>query len=610
MKRLSTTTAILALMGAPAFAQDTFQLPEIVFSAGLTAVEANRAGVTVEVIDEADLEATGDVQLIDVLEQLPGLTVSQSGPPGTAATVRIRGLDGAFIGVRINGIDVTDPSLGQIEFNFAGLTTGSLSRVEVLYGSQSALYGSEAIAGVINITTVEAPDEVGNEVTISGEGGSFDTFFGALTYASRFERGTLTFSASYFETNGFSAADENDGNTEDDGSDALTLTFGGTYDVTDALTLGFDIYYQDRFVEFDSGGGPGNDGPETGDTEITAARVFAQYDGVLVDHEFGVAYTETERFFPGGFTENFDGERLELNYLATVDFGDTTTASVGLEYTDERFDTDTNSGDNDIFSVFGDVLWAVTPNFDLNFSGRLDDNDLFGTEFSGRIAAAWRVTDQTTLRASVGEGIRAASLFELFSDFGDPNLTSEESLSFEASVEQQFSRGFLKVTGFYIEIDDLIDFDPSSTVCGSTFGCFGQVPGTSETIGVEVSGSFDITDRVRVFGNYTYTDAEDADGEQRARVPQHSALIGIDAEITDRWRLNATALGAFDTEVGEFASTTLDDYVVFDATATYALTDNAELYLRVENIFDEEYQTTPGFGTSDRAAFVGVRARF
>ena len=152
--------------------------------------------------------------------------------------------------------------------------------------------------------------------------------------------------------------------------------------------------------------------------------------------------------------------------------------------------------------------------------------------------------------------------------------------------------GELGATAFYTEIDDLIDFDGGATACGSGFGCYNQVPGTTVSQGIELAGTYDFTGQWTAYGNYTYTDAR-TDGARLPRVPRHHGVLGLRGDITDEISLDMRAQAAVDTEVSGFASNPLDDYVVFDTSVGYAVNDSTELYLRVNNVFDEEYQTAP-----------------
>ncbi len=615
MKYLSAALAPALLFPAVAPAQSVFDLDEIVFSANLSETQADRSGVSVEVITREDLASSGDVQISDYLARLPGLNVTRDGPLGQNSFPRIRGLDGRYITVRIDGIDVNDPSLIQNQTNFGGLTTANISRIEVLYGSQSALYGSEAVAGVINIRTTEIPENVGNELSWSIEGGSYGTGQAAISYATRGQRGGLAFSATRLVTEGFSAAEENDGNTEADGHNSTRYSLSGEYDITDTISLGFNAFYQDSFTEFDSGAGAGQDGAQTQDVTQQGARVFANIDGEAIDHEISVSGYETERFFPLGSTRLFTGERTEWRYLGTWGFAPGSNLSFGLEHSEETFESVTSAGavssaEIDVVSGFADITWAASSTLDLNVSGRIDEHSRFGSQHTLRAALAWRPDASTVIRASVGQGSRAPSLFELFSDNGNPALSPETSLSLELGIERQMGDWTLGATAFRVQVDDLIGFVSSSRICASTFGCYEQVSGTTKTQGMELSAQYDVTNNISAFGNYTYTHTETATGARLPRVPRHQMSLGVSGNIAEDWRFSIAGTGAADTAVSSFAPNPLENYFVANASIGYEVSDDVEAYLRVDNLFDRQYQTSPGFGTSDRAVYVGLRSRF
>ena len=180
-RTLLATAAPLALALSPTLASaqdDPFVLDEIVVTGAFTALDPqplSRTGATVDVLDGADLQASPAFTLAGTLDTLPGVSFSANGGPGAVTTLRIRGLAPSYVGVRIDGIDVTDPSVVQTFFDFGGLGRTGLGRVEVIKGSQSALYGSEAIAGVVNITTARAEAQ-GFSGRLNAEAGSFETY--------------------------------------------------------------------------------------------------------------------------------------------------------------------------------------------------------------------------------------------------------------------------------------------------------------------------------------------------------------------------------------------------------------------------------------------------
>ncbi|AHM03401.1 hypothetical protein roselon_01001 [Roseibacterium elongatum DSM 19469] len=601
-KRLAMT-AVCALVAAnPALAQETlFQLDEIIFSAGLTEIEEDRTGVTVDVLTTEDLRYAGDIQLSNTLATVPGLSVSQNGPVGTATTVRIRGLDSDYIPVFLNGIDVTDPSSAQMGFDFGVLTGAAATRVEILRGSQGAIYGSEAIGGVVNITTDLAPEDLGTEVTISLEAGSYETYLASLGIGARFERGTLSFSATELVTEGFSAADENDGNSEEDGHQSTTLMLTGEYDATDALTLGFSAFYIDSFSEIDGFPAPAFTLADTQDEqedERYGLRAYANFDAFGIEHEIAASGSRTERYYPGGFTEDFRGDRVTLSYLGTASVRQADTLTFGIDVTEEDFEAGADSGDVETAAVFAEYVAAFGSDFDLSTSLRYDEHSIFGGQATGRIAAAWRPAEGTVVRGSIATGFRAPSLFELYSGFfGNPDLEPEQSRSIELGIEREFGDLTLGATVFYTEIDDLIRFSG---------GGYNQVPGTSTTQGVELTADYMLSDAVTAFANYTYTEAEDQTGARLRRVPRHDTTLGIAGEFGPNWS------GSFSLQnvADRVDPAPMDDYVLANGQIGYGITEEAEIYLRIENIFDEEYQTATGYGTSDRAFYIGLRSRF
>jgi vitamin B12 transporter len=606
---LALTAAPLALSVSPAIAQDQpFALDEVVVTGAFTALSPQplaRTGATVDLLEGEALEAAPTFALADTLATLPGVSSSSNGGLGTNATLRIRGLDSSYIAVRIDGIDVTDPASTQTAFNFGGLTRAGLGRVEVIKGSQSALYGSEAIAGVVDIVTARS-EELGFSGRLDVEAGSFETYSGTLGITQRSERGQLSFNLDRTITDGISTRA---GDDEDDGFQQTFATLTGDFDVSETVTLGFSALWRDAELEIDRSA--------TDNSGITYAiqrggRVFARVDAFGFDHELSYAVFASDREDPGGFTREFEGDRRQLSYVGTGDIG-STTLSFGADWTEETIATDSVSGEDTTVAVFGEAVLRPTGTLDVALSLRHDDSDDFGGETTGRLAAAWQATPDTTVRAVAGTGFRAPSLFERFSAFGDPDLEAEESLSLELGVERRFGDdSVVKATAFYTEIDNLIRFDPGATACGAGFGCYAQVEGTTRTRGLELTGRHALAQgRAALFGAYTYTDAETEAG-RLPRVPRHDLVLGIEGEIADRLTGRFDVRHVADVVPSEFApaDNKVGDYTLANLGLAYALSDSVSASLRVENLFDADYETAGGFNQPGRAAYVGLSTSF
>jgi vitamin B12 transporter len=638
--KLNLTAALpLALLfPAMAPAQSVFDLDEIVFSAGLTPQEAARVGVSVDVVTAEDLDQTGDVQLTDYLSRLPGVTVSQNGPFGTPTNLRVRGAGDAFIPVYIDGILVNDPTATSGDFNgFGTLLSSNIARVELLRGSQSALYGGNAVAGVLSITTAPEDDgEDGTRQNFALEAGSYNTIRSSYALTQRSGPWELNFGISHYRSEGFSSADQNAGNTETDPSSSTRLSFGVAYGVTDSLTIGINGFVERGEGEFDEQGssGPidGTPGNDIGSTEVTGLRTFATFDRGMWTHDLNLTYLETDRrqnsvtpFAFSTFSSRFQGERRTVSYVANTEAVANTQLSFGIDWREDiAVYANLPGGRASVYTTgaFVEAVHAASSTLDITASYRIEEHSSFGVEQTGRLAFAWRPTDALTIRGAVANGFRPPSIDELFGNYpasgpfiGNPNLSPENSLSAELGIDYSFANGArIGATVHRLDIENLITFQS----CGSfpcptgTFSTLRNVPGISTFQGIELTGSFPIGTRTTLEASYGYIDARQTDGTRLTEVPRHDLNLLLTTSLSDSWSAAIAMQAASDT-VDQNSSGTLvqlDDYVVFDATLTHALSDTVEAYLRIENIFDEQYQTTLGYGTSDRAFYLGLQARF
>lgn len=598
---LSTTALLLA---APAVAQEPFDLGELVLSGSLTPVARSATGASVEILSGDDA-GRDDMSVIDRLGRLPGVNATANGGPGSAAAIQLRGLPSRYVGVRINGIDVADPSGTQNQMNFGGLTSAGIGRIEVLKGSQSALYGSEAIGGLVDITTWR-PDRPGFSAEAGAEAGSFGTWSGTLSMGYMSDRGEVALTYSRIETDGISARA---GDTEKDRFEQTTVAISADHAVTDSLRLGGAVWYRDGEVEIDRSA---VDNTGINYFEERGIRTFAEFTAGAVTHTLSYSWFDVDRKDPGGFTNRFTGERRNLAYLGSAQLGGQSVLSFGVDHTEEEFSAGGTRATESTTALQAELLFSPADGVDISAALRHDDNSDFGGKTTGRLAAVWRPVEDLAFRAVAGTGFRAPSLYERFSNVGVRSLAPEESRSFEVGVEKTLDgMGFVQATVFYTEIDDLINFDGASLVCGSGFGCYNQVPGTTKSKGVEISGEYALSGGLTVYGNYTYTDAR-TNGARLTRTPRHDMVIGLRNAFTQRLNGSVDVRHVADVVASPFAPVPnrVGDYTLVGAGMSYDLTDNAEAWLRIENLFDEDYETAGGFNTPGRAAFVGLRAKF
>lgn len=608
MKRIEISLLALAAAVLPAAgqAQQGDTLERIVLSAGLEATAADRTGATVIVITGQELQAAGDVRLIDYLARVVGFSIRTRGPIGTQTGFTLRGASQNYVAVLVDGINVSDPSGTQVSFDFGSLSTADISRVEILKGSQSALYGSQAVGGVINITTRRATQD-GIQHSLEVEGGSYATARLSYGFAARSARHEFAATLAHLRTDGFSAADENDGNTEADGFESTRLSFSASTELDSGLRLGASGFYEDSFGHFDEGAGAGGDGTpgdETNDNRSYGLRVFAEFSTARVDHTLAASYFDIDRDVRGSWPGVFNGQREGVSYQGATDLGAVSRLGFGADTVKETSDGGDATGKNRQSGVFAELTHAATDRLDLSAVLRHDDHSRFGGHATGRAALAWRLQDDLILRASMGSGFRAPSNYELFHPyFGDPDLQPEESQSADLGIEKRYGdRASIRATLFYLDVDNLIFWDDRGTDAWEDDG-YAQAPGLSRRSGLELEAAFPLGARVGGTLAYTYTDSATNAASSWARVPRHMLALSLAAELAPRLTAVATLEHGADRA-------TLPDYTVVNTSLGYDLGNGAQAWLRIENLFDAQYQYVKGYGTSDRVFYAGLRKNF
>ncbi|MEL6665304.1 MAG: TonB-dependent receptor [Pseudomonadota bacterium] len=562
-------------------------------------------GSSVTIITAEDIDALGFDFALDAVASAPGVTINSNGAFGGLASVRIRGAASEQTLVLIDGVPVNDPTSSGGGFNFARLDTENIERIEVLKGPQSTLWGTDAIGGVVSITTKRPEEGLGGSAF--AEYGSFNTFRGGASVGNSNDVGDFRLAASRTSSDGISKADENNGNDEEDTYDALTLSAKGGLNLPGDARLSANVLWTDAESEFDSFvfGNEGNvgDGDEVSETEEWSANV--SLTGSLFDDRLEnllvIGFSDIDRQNFRNGLPNFDaaGDRMQYRYQGTLAINETNTLAFGIE----REETSSSNGDTSIDGLFALYEWQAHDALTLTGGFRVDDHNTFGTETTGRVAAAYNPNAQLTLRASWGQGFKAPTLFQLSGGgFAAPNpdLQPETSEAIDAGIDWRSKDGRIEagLTVFHNDIEDLISFARS--------GYFNEAE--VKTRGVEVVGRVVIADWISVDANYAYIDAEDTSGNPLRRVPKRSGDIRFNVDPDGPFSGNV--LVRYNGEEPNSATTTVDSWTRVDVTGSYDLNETVELFGRVENLFDEEYQQILGYGTPDLSGYVGVRLRY
>lgn len=565
-------------------------------------------GSSVTIITAEDIEARGFAFVLDAIATAPGVTINQNGDFGGVASVRIRGASSEQTLVIIDGVVANDPTSPGGGFDFSSLDSSNIERIEVLRGPQSTLWGTDAIGGVINIITKRPVEGSGSRVF--AQAGSFGSLRGGIDLNGAGERFDYRLAVTSVSTDGISKADEANGNTETDAYDSTTVSalFGARVGAEGRLQL--SALWTESDTEYDSFvfGDEGNvgDGDELSKNEGLTSNLTYQVpllDGRL-DNIFLLGYAETDR---QGYTDGVpafgsEGDRVSYRYQGTLQINDNNRLAFGLE----REDNSSNDQESTIDGVF--ALYEVQPVDTLTLSAgmRRDDHDVYGGETTGRLAAAYNPSDQLTFSASWGEGFKAPTLFQTtFFCCGatGPNtdLRPETSDAFDVGFiyRSNDSRGEIGLTYFDQDTTDLITF---------SFGIGGyENIARAKSTGVELSASYQFVDWLHASLNFTNIDATDDNGDPLIRVPENTGDLAL--SLNPNGRLSGILSVIYNDEEQD-PNGVVESWYRVDLAGEFAVSEKIEIYARVENLLDEQYQQVLGYGTPGLSGYIGARLAF
>ena len=479
------------------------------------------------------------------------------------------------------------------------------------------MYGGDSIGGVINITTKSA--ESASLLSGYAEGGSYDTR--RLQLASGLQGEVLGYRASVnqVKSDGYSRADEADGNTEDDGFENLTLSGQVSADFTDWLALVLTGRYVDAETEFDNFGGPGGDGTQlvqTSEQIWLGANLSADAFSGRLNNTISLRYLDTELSI-AAFFFGTQGEQTSAEYQGIYNISDRYRLLFGGTYEDQSV-TDpsgfTPKRDVNSTGLFTMLQVAATDSLDVTAGVRREDydsgDDGNGNQYSDisentvQLTAAWRLPNEaTTLRTSWGQGFNAPTIFQLTAFFPpaiapNQNLKPETSNGWDIGIEHTFGFASLQtqLTYFYDDTDNLIKYEN---------GRYENID-RARRQGIELSANASLTESLSMAVSGAYISAEDrSTGLQLVGVPELTGFVNLTYEPLSGKNLYANWILSGDRTA--FGGNQQSGFGVVEFGGAYALTDQFSVYGRIENLFDKQYQEVEGYGTADRSFYAGVR---
>ena len=580
---------------------DSSKIDEIIVKSTRSNSNIYQLGSSVEIITAEDIKKSSFNFVSEALQTSSGVYVSQTGSFGGTATVRIRGASSDQTLVLIDGVPISDPSSPGGGYDFSSLLTSNIDRIEILKGSQSTLWGSDAIGGVINIVTFEKAS-IPN-INLNTEIGSFNTEKIGTDFNIANEHNSLFLSYDSYKSDGISKADKRDGNDEKDGIGSRSYLLKTNHNIFNS-EISSNINYRESDVDYD---GYGFATGVTDSDENTKGRQLnwslslrkAFLDDLLVNSIlFGES--EIDRKYYTNNIENFSakGERKFIRYVGYYSLNDNNSFTFGFE----NEEVATSGVDFDTKSLFLLYETLISKNLGFSIGLRGDDRNNLASQETPKITAFYNLNDEWRLRANWGEGFKLPTIFQSTffccgAEKPNENLLPETSEGYEIGIDYKSSENFNKigVTFFDQDISNMIDFSFS-------IGGYENVKKVYSK-GVEVNFVSKLRDNITISGSFSKLDSKNEFGSRLSRLPEEKGSLNIDFSLglKNNFYISLFYNGDEVDPRGE-----VSDWFRSDLNFSRNISDKAKVYFKVKNIFDEEYQDIYGYGTEERSFSVGI----
>ena len=608
-------------------AQD-FVLDQITVSANRVFTPVNETGAIVDVIDEEIIQNKKATFLTQILSTTPGISVSQNGPVGSTTEIKIRGYGSKYIKVYYDGIDIADVTGVEVKPYIVGIPSNNLKKIEILQGSQSALYGSEAVGGVLFLETKDLKEK--NDSSINIQYGSYNTKSLSISTGYQIEGTRLGLRFSNTESDGYSALETGKEGAENDGYFNREISIKTLTDLNNGASFSLNLLNTFNKGDYDGFMGDAENYYYEQLNQGLGAKLSIK--GKNSDQKFGLNFYKTDRtqFSPFASTEYY-GNRGSIDYqiLRNFNFGRgifglaAETNTVEINKTDKVVNN---------YASFISLLTKPINNATLDTTIRLDDHSVFGQKITGRITGTYQPNKDLVIKVGSGTGFRAPSLDEMYGQYnvndpsnfradsngdftvlyGNPLLKPENSTSMDAGFSYRINKFNAVLSGsiFNIKIDNAISWDPEDPTDWYD-GKYNQLGSKSERKGFDLRLNTSINDNSKF--EISYANTTDENGNSVSNIPKQVINVSLFSKVTDKLSINGELQSVSElTGVKSDGSgvVPLKDYNLLNAKLSYLLNGNSKIYLNGENLLDETYETSSGYGTAKRSFYLGYERQF
>ena len=597
---------------ATVFATNADQLEKtVIVTATRTPQTADAALASVTVITRKDIERQQARSVQDLLRGVPGVSIANSGGAGKNTAVFMRGTESSHVLVMIDNIKVGSATSGTTAFE--NIPIDQIERIEIVRGPRSSLYGSEAIGGVIHIFTRKGDTSGGFKPNFNFGGGSFGTLEGSVGLSRGWKQGWFNMTASGIGTRGFNACngtsnagcfvDTTDPTLYDrDGYRNVAGSMRAGYRFQNGLEIDGSFMQSAGKTEFD--GSIANRGTLMQQVFGGTAR-YSPMDFWRINLIGGRSREDTDNFLGKVFFSRFNTTRDTISVLNDFTIKPNHLLTIGMDYQKDHVKT------TEAFTVHSRTNWGVfaqhqatLAKHDVQLSLRHDDNQQFGSRVTGGAGWGYPLTENIRLLANFGTAFKAPTFNDLyFPLFSNANLRPEDSLSYEFGTRGKADWGNWSLNVYETRIDHLIAFDVSTFAPANIDQA--RIRGFEGILSTQIKGW-------QFNGNLTLLDAENrSSGPNRGNIlprrAEQSFRLDADRQFGQNYMIGAMLLVEGE-RYDDLANTRkLDSYVKFDLRAEYILNKHWRLQGRIENLFNERYETAAFFNQPGRNFIAMVR---
>lgn len=613
MKKTKISLVASFLIATNLYSQTTLEEISIT-SATKSEEKLKNVTANVDVITAEDIESRKFKTVIEALNSLSGVSISSNGGIGQTSSVYLRGMDSNRTLILLDGVRYNDITTPKGSANIEHLMINDIERIEVIKGAQSSIWGADASAGVINIITKSAKDGTHGNATI--EYGRYNSKTAKANISHKNENFDAKLGVTRVDTDGFSAISPNKSSDakkyEKDGYENTTanLKLGYNFNENNRLSTSYEIIDTEVDIDDFFNKDPNNKDSNKNKTHLVNLAYENRNDIALT--KVYSNYTDIKRISTNAYIPDYKGIVKEYGVNTSIGYLDSSNITLGADYKkfeDKKIVEDfTNESRVKNYNNKGIFITNTNKFFDdktiFTQALRYDKYSDFENKTTGKIGIKQYIINDLNISSNYGTGYNVPNLYQLHDVWaGNDTLQPEKTKSYDLSIAYE---GF-SVTYFNTKIKDLIDYS-------YTTWTYDQMSGTSKLKGTEIAYKNEVIEDIFLNLSYTNLSAKDAKGDKLLNRPKNKFNFGVDYYGLKDFHFNVNGEYIGSRESVNYLSSTqktkTGNYTIWNAVVDYDISKNFSTYLKLDNIFNKDYQIVDGYATSQRAAYLGIKASF